>query len=406
MRLSVQSVTLVATALALCLTAAPPQAAAQDKTGVSPSAGGEAAGSPLDALSEIKEKLTRTEALIESSKQKEETVLSELEASDKRLAAVRQEAALAASKVGANRAKVEALEAEAASLEENLAQQQEALGKTLRRLYRQRTPSAAQVLLTATTLTEASEIATYTRRLAQMDRQRIARYRSTLKELNETRDELEATSDALAKERSKADRRERELRRHTRAKRTLLASIQKERLAHEEAQREMEAAAREVETMLTRLNEEKKASTLHTVESEREAKERAASFDLLKGRLPWPIEGRLLKTPERDALLHKGIYIEVAEGRPIEAVASGTVVFADYFKGYGNLIIIDHGTSYHTLYAHSQELLVKIGDKVAAGQAIGRAGSSGAASSPRLYFELRHRGRPINPIPWMVARSQ
>jgi septal ring factor EnvC (AmiA/AmiB activator) len=224
--------------------------------------------------------------------------------------------------------------------------------------------------------------------------------------LGETRDELEATSDALAQERSKADRRARELRQHTRAKRTLLASIQKERLSHEEAQREMEAAALEVESMLTRLDEKRKASILHTVESEREAKARAASFDLLKGRLPWPIEGRLLKTPERDALLHKGVYIEVEEGRAIEAVAQGTVVFADYFKGYGNLCIIDHGTSYHTLYAHSQELLVKIGDRVEAGQVIGRAGSSGAASSPRLYFELRHRGRPINPIPWMVARSQ
>jgi septal ring factor EnvC (AmiA/AmiB activator) len=262
------------------------------------------------------------------------------------------------------------------------------------------------VLLTATTLTEAAELATYTRRLAQIDRDRVARYKATLKKLTVNQRELKSTSSVLAKEQADADRRAKQLRKSTLAKRNLLASVQKERRSYEQAQQEMEAAARELGALLTRLDEEKRANTLYTVETENEVKARDASFSLMKGRLPWPIRGRLLKKPKRDALLHKGVYIEVSQGDAIAAVAGGTVVFADYFRGYGNLCIIDHGTSYHTLYAHAQDLSVRIGERVEAGQIIGRAGFSGAASSPRLYFELRHRGRPINPLPWMVARAQ
>lgn len=390
-----------ATALALLLGLWP--AWAQEGGSAPP---GGSRSSPTETLTELKEKIGETEALIESTREKERAVLEELEASDRKLEALRRKADQAAQEAAESRERARALEAEASALRESLERQEVSLAKTLRRLYRHGSPSMAEVLLSSSTLTEAAERATYSRKLARMDRQRIARYRETLKELAESRRRIKATTAGLIEDQQEADHQAGALAKEAEAKRALLASIQRERQSHEKAQQEMEEAAREVAALIERLDEKQRDEGLFSVENERDALARQGPFNLLKGRLPWPIEGRLLKTSKRDALLHKGIYIEARQGEAIEAVAKGTVVFADYFRGYGNLCIIDHGSSYHTLYAHARELNVRVGERVERGQAIGRAGSSGAASTPRLYFELRHRGRPLNPMPWMAARSQ
>jgi murein DD-endopeptidase MepM/ murein hydrolase activator NlpD len=101
----------------------------------------------------------------------------------------------------------------------------------------------------------------------------------------------------------------------------------------------------------------------------------------------------------------RGVDIEADEGAPIRAVYAGTVLYRGQLKGYGNLIILDHGAGYYTLYAHASEILVEEGDRVRAGQAIGRVGETGSLEGPRLYFEVRYQGRPEDPEQWLRRRS-
>jgi len=94
-----------------------------------------------------------------------------------------------------------------------------------------------------------------------------------------------------------------------------------------------------------------------------------------------------------------GLLYQAQEGQTVRAAASGVVIFAKEYKTLGNLIIIDHGEELFTLYAHNSELSVRLGDSVEAGQSIAKAGSSGDVSGPSLYFEIRHRGEPVDPLP-------
>lgn len=125
----------------------------------------------------------------------------------------------------------------------------------------------------------------------------------------------------------------------------------------------------------------------------------------LKGELPWPASGKVLNDFGSSRVQGKvnweGIYIQGTMGAPVKAIARGKVVFADYLKGHGLLIIIDHGQGYLSLYAHNQSLNKKMGDAVEAGSVIAALGNTGGQTDAGLYFELRHNGQPTNPKPWL-----
>jgi septal ring factor EnvC (AmiA/AmiB activator)/SH3-like domain-containing protein len=99
--------------------------------------------------------------------------------------------------------------------------------------------------------------------------------------------------------------------------------------------------------------------------------------------------------------LYNGIDIKTERGEPIQALCGGKTIFSEWLRGYGNLIIIDHGNDYYTVYAHAEELFKKKGDPVETGEVIGTVGESGSTLEPKLYFEIRHHGKPIDPLTWL-----
>lgn len=127
-------------------------------------------------------------------------------------------------------------------------------------------------------------------------------------------------------------------------------------------------------------------------------------FAQLQGKLRWPTRGPLLhrfgSLREDGALRWNGVLIAAGEGSPVQAIAHGRVVFADWMRGFGNLIIIDHGAGYMSLYGQNESLHQSPGDWVSAGDLIARSGNSGGAARPGLYFEIRHRGKPVDPGRW------
>jgi murein hydrolase activator len=127
-----------------------------------------------------------------------------------------------------------------------------------------------------------------------------------------------------------------------------------------------------------------------------------ADFPALKGKLPWPVKGRLAQRfgSPRSEGIWDGVLIDASEGMEIQAVTQGKVVYAGWLRGYGLLIILDHGQGYMTLYAFNQSLYKQTGEAVEAGDIIASVGQSGGRTQSGLYFGIRNNGSPIDPLEW------
>lgn len=132
-------------------------------------------------------------------------------------------------------------------------------------------------------------------------------------------------------------------------------------------------------------------------------------FPELKGKLPWPIRGRIrhrFGTPREGAdLKWQGVVISGKRGEPVRAISYGRVAFADWLRGFGFLVILDHGAGYMSLYGYAQTLSREVGDWVQAGEIIAAVGDSGGQAETALYFEIRHNGAPSNPAGWCTRAA-
>lgn len=230
----------------------------------------------------------------------------------------------------------------------------------------------------------------YVTALARRDNERIARFRSDLDTLRITRGELEAKTQQALALRGRLERARRQLDGDRRRKTDLQTSIVQKKETNAAYVRELEAAEARLQGLLDGL-------------SPGDVSLPPAAF---KGTLPWPLAGRvrvpygLRKHARFDTYtVQNGIEIAAAEGTPVSAVYDGSVVFLDRFKGYGLMVVVDHGGKHHTLYAHLSETSVEAGQRVTAGQELGRSGAS--LEGPGLYFEVRFQGKPEDPLGWL-----
>ncbi len=150
---------------------------------------------------------------------------------------------------------------------------------------------------------------------------------------------------------------------------------------------------------------EKEIKTLEIVQN---ADFSIKDFFAFKGVLAMPAKGSIISRygpakndDEGTFIFQNGIDIKVDRGEPIRSVFSGKILYAEWLKGYGNLIIINHGNSYYTLYAHVEEFFKKKGELVAASEVIATAGDTGSIKGPCLHFEIRHHGKSLNPLKWL-----
>ncbi|MGD9238546.1 MAG: peptidoglycan DD-metalloendopeptidase family protein [Desulfobacterales bacterium] len=211
---------------------------------------------------------------------------------------------------------------------------------------------------------------------------------------------------------------------HRDAKRQRAAEYQKqiERMANERAERT---------SLLSRVRKEKSAQLL-AIDSLKEAARNLdhkmndlstqlaalapneysgrEPFQTYKGLLKMPVKGKIIslfgkfKNTQFNTLnFRSGIEIQTERGEPIQAVYGGKILYADWFKGYGNMIIIDHGDNYYTVYGHIEEAFKTAGDLVEAGEVMATAGDTGSINGPKLYFEIRHHGKPLDPTQWLEA---
>lgn len=135
-------------------------------------------------------------------------------------------------------------------------------------------------------------------------------------------------------------------------------------------------------------------------------------FGALKGKLPHPTEGKVevgfgkVVNPQFNTVtLQKGLDIRAPEGAPVHVVAAGTVVYSGWLRGYGNVLIVDHGGGYHSLMAHLATVEPQVGAILEAGQEVGTVGDTGSLKGAYLYFEIRRAGQAVDPAPWLASRG-
>ncbi|WP_022665326.1 peptidoglycan DD-metalloendopeptidase family protein [Desulfospira joergensenii] len=234
------------------------------------------------------------------------------------------------------------------------------------------------------------------KRMVRSDFQILEDQTRTLAALEKAREDMARQTEAKAKKEKDLRLQIRIKEKETEKKQAILGEIRRKKQLSLAALASLKESARALD--------EKMAGFLST----EMARMASAAFPDQKGRLPIPAKGEIIsrfgpsKTGDYKAFtFQKGIDIRVERGEPVRSVFRGEVMFAEWLKGYGNLLIINHGDNYYTLYAHVEEVFKKRGERVDAGEVIATAGDTGSIKGLCLHFEIRHHGKPVNPMKWL-----
>lgn len=381
-----------------------------------------------DRLKEVQRELGREREKAKEAGQREATLAKELARLDQDLAQRTRSLQDLEAKLRGSSQRLAKLSQDIGATDRRLTRSKGLLRQRLRALYKQGRFGYVRMLLSADDLAAAGRQLKYMSAVAAQDRRLIDTYSTSLVSLSEKRDELERYKVEVADAKTRAAATRGQIAEEQRKRRILLASTREEKAGHLTTIKELERSAKDLQGLLVRLQSEEERQRRASRSSPRREGSRPEApadrgqeeapelrddgrFTQLKGRLPWPAAGTLSSSfgrqehPKfRTVTFNRGIEIAAPEGRDIVAVADGTVIYADWFKGYGQLIILDHGSGYFTLYAHASEILVRPGDGVARGQTIGKVGDTGSLEGPQLYFELRYKGKPLDPVAWLQPR--
>jgi len=223
----------------------------------------------------------------------------------------------------------------------------------------------------------------------------VANYRETLGELQAVELRIAGTLDQLAGQQAMLEEQQAQLVTAQASREKTVASLNDSIQSKAEQLKQMEQNRRELESLIAAI--EKAVADL-------EVPDDYQPFKSARGKMPWPLAGRRTNNfgkPRNEGKMRwQGVTIPAKEGTRVNAIHHGRVVYADWLRGSGLLVIIDHGDGYMSLYAHNQSLLREVGEWVGAGTPISTVGNSGGQEQPALYFEIRHQGKPTNPAQW------
>jgi septal ring factor EnvC (AmiA/AmiB activator) len=380
-------------------------------------------------LKEIKDQIKGYKSRLDQTKRHERTMVQDLEESDRLLQQKRRELQSNERNLKLQAEKHATLAKQMDELSQRLQAREGYLHTRLRALYKQGRVAYLPFLLSAFDMTDFFRRVRFTVKLVEYDADLLQQYRHNLEALERTRRSVKARADQLQKAHALVTTKQAEIEQEQSKKNQLLTKIRDEQGTYESAMQELEESSRRLMALIAKLERERKRALAQQAQAERRRQQQARAtpppgpqappveryvngggrFAKLRGQLAWPISGRLVSTFGKikhpifnTYTFNKGISISASPGRDFRVVEAGQVLYADRFKGYGTLLIVDHGDSYYSLYAHASELLVRVGDQVTRNQVVGKTGEGGALDGPALYFEIRHQGKPENPLEWLA----
>jgi septal ring factor EnvC (AmiA/AmiB activator) len=288
--------------------------------------------------------------------------------------------------------------------------------RRLASLYKAGELGALRMFFSAESFPQMAENIRYMRSILDNDKKIFTEYNQKIEELRKLKSDLER--DAVKKERIKGGitAKKQEIEQEKNKKAQYLVKVRQDRSSYEKSLKELQINAARLQTMMERLDalSRRKLSSRHEKPGSKQKPLAELppvpdrGFASQKGRMSLPVRGEIVemygkhKHPEFNSYtFSKGLSISAGAGSEIKSIYEGTVIFADYFKGYGNMIIVDHGGGYFSLYAHAARLLKKVGAEVARHEAVATVGDTDSTKGPVLYFEIRHQGKPVDPSGWV-----
>ena len=296
-------------------------------------------------------------------------------------------------------------------LQTNLAAQQAMLGRLLYQQYLGDREDPLKLLLGSDNPNQVSRDLQYYQYIARNRASWLATLRYDLTTLSAVSINLREQRAGLAALQAEQSAQRGLLEKQQRARQQMLSKISRQlRLQHREIkhlQRDENRLAQLVEKIAEMLAQPKSGSLFRN-DNLPDSRFDARPFSQLKGKLALPVRGEVtnrFNTPRPDsAVLWKGLFLRTSGGQAVKAIAAGRVVFADWLRGFGNLLIIDHGNNYMSLYGNNETLYRQVGDLLQGGDTVAAVGNSGGNEDFGLYFELRYESKPLDPMKWLATK--
>ena len=296
---------------------------------------------------------------------------------------------------------------------------QKLLAARLRAIYKMGALGYLTPLFAMASYDDAQQQMMYLQRIAENDARLMADAQKDAEVIAAQKEALEQHKQELTQARQAIKKQQTEMAAQKRQKDRLLAQIQHDKEQFGSTIKRLELSSAELELFLAKLDAAPpalptaapKSAAGPQIEFPTDEQAVVQSYDgrfrANKGKLIWPVQGKILTNfgPLRIGetfTQYKGVDIQAKSGTPFYAVFKGKVKYADWFEGYGNLVILDHGGMFYTLYAHAQEIAVKSGDTVETRQILGKVGDADAVKGAHLYFEVRVNGKPVDPHQWLA----
>ncbi|MES2563749.1 MAG: peptidoglycan DD-metalloendopeptidase family protein [Pseudomonadota bacterium] len=375
-----------------------------------------------EELRELKSRIDAIQKRLNAAEESKTETADALRKSERAISeATRQLADLSEQSSSAN-AKLVGLQHEITQGEAELAKHRARLGKLVYQHYAAGRPEALGVLLNGGDPNAVARRLHYLTYIARARSEQIALARAGLENLTQLAGEARNQAQELAAIAAEQAARSRSLESEKRTRAQMLTRISQQI----ERQRQEIGTLKRDETRLTRLIDQLARALAQMPKPRREPQARTTPeprlrnerlpepatsegpFAQLRGRLALPVRGELagrFGSPRQDGgVVWKGLFIAARTGEEVRAVAPGRVVYADWLRGFGNLLIIDHGGSYMSLYGYNETLFKQVGDAIRGGERISAVGNTGGQPDSGLYFEMRHEGRPFDPMTWVSAR--
>jgi len=339
-------------------------------------------------LGDVKKEISVTRKREKEIRGKESSILGNLNSLETELYKKTKELKQMEGQLAQIRERLRQTRGQIAMLNIGLERTREELFSRLTALYKMGRTPLETILLTSQSFPDLLKIDKYFRVILHSDARLVETYQYQVALKERYQDELTRDQRQWERDISEVEKKKAEIQGIRKEKQALLRSIQNQKVVYQKLIKELEERAKNLQTLVRKLEREKSLLSYGKAKPEN-----------FKGRLTPPVNGKVISLFKERG--QNGIEIQAAMGTEIRAVLPGKVLYADWFKGFGNIVIIDHGDHVFTVSGYCSELLKKAGEEVAQGEAIGLVGSAGSLKGPSLYFEIRHQGKPQDPMDWI-----
>lgn len=348
-------------------------------------------------LHEVRERIVRLQSDLHSSASRQQALLEELQGMERRIGESASRLHQLNRQLQEQRAVLSGLQEKRRGQQMELENQRQALVRQLRSAYAMGRQERLKILLNQQDPAIVSRVMVYYDYFNRARTERMARISGVLEDLRHTEVRISAEEQRLSSLQGEELAEQVRLKQSRSLRQEVLLALDSDIRGKGEQLQSLKKNEQQLQTLLDRLQREVVDLPVEATDME--------PFNGRRGRLKWPAKGKLralFGAPKAGNLKWDGVLISAAEGEEVKAVHHGRVAFADWLRGFGLLLIIDHGDGFMTLYGHNQSLFKETGEWVEAGEAVSLVGDSGGQLNTGVYFGIRENGKAVNPKRWCV----